>query len=94
MVIFLAADISDHIAVISEIDRCKTKLSKKKKSFRKTNKIDYESSHSDILNSDLIKKPKKELSALCQQYDFVLGSILDKYAPGSTKTLPRKPQTP
>ena len=34
----------------------------------------------------VIKKPKKELSALCRQYDSVLGSILDKYAPVSTKT--------
>ena len=42
----------------------------------------------------MIKKPKKELSALCQQYDSVLSPILDKHAPVSTKTLPRKPPTP
>ena len=60
----------------------------------KINKIDYESFHSDILSSDLIKKPEKDLSALCQQYDSVLSSILDKHAPVSTKTLPRKPPTP
>ena len=63
-------------------------------SFRKINKIDYESFHSDIFSSDLIKKPEKDLSALCQQYDSVLSSILDKHAPVSTKTLPRKPPTP
>ena len=92
--VFSAAGILDHLAVISEIDSCKTKLNNKKISFQKINKIEYESFHSDILNSDLIKKPKKELSALCQQYDSVFGSILDKYAPVSTKTLPRKPPTP
>ena len=53
-------------------------------------KIDYESFHSDILNSFLIKKPEKNLSALCQQYDSVLSSSLDKLAPVSTKTLPPK----
>ena len=67
---------------------------KYKISFRKINIIDYESFHSDILNFDLIKKPEKDLSALCQQYDSVLGCILDKHAPVSTKTLPRKPPTP
>ena len=34
----------------------------------------------------LIKKPEKDLSALCQQYDSVLSSILDKHAPVSTMT--------
>ena len=55
--------------------------------------MDYESFHLDILSSDLIKTPEKDLSALCQQYDSVLSSILDKHAPVSTKTLPRKPPT-
>ena len=50
-------------------------------SSRNINKIDYESFHSDILSSDLIKKPEKDLSALCQQYDFVFSYILDKHAP-------------
>ena len=62
-------------------------------SFRKINKIDYESFYSDILSMDLIKKPEKDLSALCQQYYSVLSSISDKHAPVSTKTLPRKPPT-
>ena len=91
---FPAAGMSDHLAVISEIDGCKTKWNKEKISLRKIQKNDNDSFHSDILNSDLIKKPKKELSALCQQYDSLLSCILDKYAPISTKTLPRRPPTP
>ena len=66
---------------------------RKKNSFEKK-KNDYESFHSDILNSDLIKKPEKDLSALCQQYDSLLSSILDKYAPVSRMTLLRKSTTP
>ena len=81
--VFSTAGISDHLAVISEIDWCKTKWNKEKISFRKINKIYYESFHSDILSSDLIKKPEKDLSALFQQYDSVLSSILDKHAPVS-----------
>ena len=61
-------------------------MEQSKISFRKINKIDYESFHSDILNSDLIKKPEKDLSALCQKYNSVLSSILNKHAPVSTKT--------
>ena len=64
---FSTAGISDHLAVISETDCCKTKWNKEKISFRKINKIYYESFHSDILNLDLIKKPEKDLSALFQQ---------------------------
>ena len=87
--VFSAAGISDHLAVISEIEieQRQNIVSKKKKNY-------YESFHSDILSSDLIKKPEKDLSALCQQYDSGLSSILDKHAPVSTKTLPRKPSTP
>ena len=69
-------------------------MDQEKISFRKTNKIDYESFHSDILNSDLIDKLEKNISALCQQYDSVLSSILDKHAPVSTTTLTGKPQMP
>ena len=92
--VFSAAGISDHLAVISEIDCCKTKLNKEKIHFRKINKINFESFHSDILNSDLIKKLKKDLLALCQQYDSVLGAISDKHAPVSSKTMPKKSPTP
>ena len=69
------------------MEQRKNIVSKNKQCFLK-------SFHSDILNSDLIKKPEKDLSALFQQYDSVLSSILDKHAPVSTKTLPRKPPTP
>ena len=89
---FLTAGISDYLAVISEIDCCKTKWNKEKISFWKINKIYYESLYSDILISDLIKKPEKDLPAIFQQYDSVLSSILDKHALVSTQTLPRKQQ--
>ena len=39
-----------------------------------------------IFSSELIKKAEKNLLALCQQYDSVLSSILDKHAHVSTKT--------
>ena len=61
---------------------------------QRKNIVSKKKKKSDILSSDLIKKPEKDLSALCQQYDSALSSILDKHAPVSTKTLPRKPPTP
>ena len=63
-------------------------MEQKRIPFLKINKIDYESFHSDIINSNLIKKPEKDFSALCEQYDSVLSSILDKHAPVSTSTSP------
>ena len=84
--VFSAAGISRTILRSYHIACCKTKWNKEKLSFRKINKFEYESFHSDILNSDLIKKPEKDLSALCQQYDSVRSSLLDKHAPVSTKT--------
>ena len=47
-----------------------------------------------MLNSGLIKITRKYLSALCQQYDSVPTSILDKHDSVSIKTLPRKQPTP
>ena len=88
--VFLALGISDHLVILSEIDCCRTKLHKAKIYSRNINKIDYESFHAYILNSDLVKKPEKDLSALCQQYDSVLSAILDKHAPVSTKTMLKK----
>ena len=64
-----------------------------KKNIVSKKKIDYESFHSVILSSDLIKKPEKDLLVLCQKYDSLLSSILDKHAHVSTTTLPRKPPT-
>ena len=54
--------------------------------FRKINEIDYESFHSNILNSDLIKKPEKDIPALCQQCDSFLSSTLDQHASVSIMT--------
>ena len=39
-----------------------------------------------MLNSRLIKITRKYLSALCQQYDSVLTSILDKHGSVNIKT--------
>ena len=86
--VFSAAGISDHLAVISEIDCCKTKLNKEKISKNKQRLI------MNRFNSDLIKKPEKDLSAQCQQYDSVLSPSLDNHASVSEKTMPNKPPTP
>ena len=61
-------------------------MEQRKNIVSKINKIDYESFHSDILSSDLIKKPEKDLSALCQQNDSVLSFILDEHAPAQKTT--------
>ena len=92
--VFPVDGISDHLTVISEIDISKHKLPKTTTSFRKISKIDLDAFRSDILKSNLIQKPETDLSALCNQHDAVLLSILDQHAPIHTKSTSSKPPTP
>ena len=46
------------------------------------------------MNSDLKTKPEKELPKLCEQYDTILQTILNKHAPLLTKTVSERPPTP
>ena len=48
---------------------------------RKLCNIDLDSLCTDILFSSLYNSPSLDLSELCDQYDYVLSSILDKRAP-------------
>ena len=48
---------------------------------RKLRNIDSDSSCTDIRSSSLYNLPSLDLSELCDQYDTVLSSILDKHAP-------------
>ena len=47
----------------------------------------------NVLNQWCYKESRdQDLSALCQQYDYVLSSILNKYAAMSTQIMARKPK--
>ena len=83
--VFPAHGISDHFAVVSEINLSAPVTPRKTITFRKTTKICMASFKTDILDSSLINNPKNELHSLCVQYTSVLTSLFDKHASLQTK---------
>ena len=89
---FPADGISDHFAVVLEINLSAPVSPRKTITFRKTTNICMTSSGADILDSSLIKNPKNELHDLCDQYTSVLTSLFDKHALLQSKKLLRRLQ--
>ena len=61
---------------------------------RKLRNIDSDSSCTDIRSSSLYNSPSLDLSELCDQYDSVLSSILDKHAPLCKRVITIRPSAP
>ena len=76
--------ISDHCAVHCNLRVQKPNFTKKKVYYRKLRSLDIESFCEDILTSPLLQDQAVELNALVDQYDNVLRSLLDLYAPLKT----------
>ena len=62
--------------------------------FRPINKININTLHDDLANSDLLIKPKSTLCELVNQYNETLSKLLDKYAPKQTKSVQVRPTSP
>ena len=93
--IFSSDGLSDHFMVIAELSfQIIQHPTKETISFRKTKNIDIETFSDDILNSQLLTKPKQDLSGLCEQFFSVLREILDRHAPLLTKHVPNKTHCP
>ena len=93
--IFTSDGLSDHFMVIAELNfQINQHPTKEKISFGKTKNIDIETFNDDILNSQLLTKPKQDLSGLCEQFFSVLREILDRHAPLLTKHVPNKTPCP
>ena len=67
---------------------------KKKVYYRKLRSLDIESFCEDILTSPLLQDQAVELNALVDQYDNVLRSLLDLYAPLKRRTVTLRPSAP
>ena len=70
--------------------RSKTKMI----TFRPINKININTLHDDLANSDLLMKPKSTLCELVNQYNETLSKLLDKHAPKQTKSVQVRPPSP
>ena len=62
--------------------------------YRKLRSLDIESFCEDILTSPLLQHQVVELNALVDQYDNVLRSLLDLYAPLKQQTVTLRPSAP
>ena len=61
--------LSDNFVVFAELNfQINQHPTKEKILFRKTKNIDIETFNNDILNSQLLTKPKQDLSGLCEHF--------------------------
>ena len=86
--------ISDHCAVHCNLRIQKLHFTKKKLYYRKLRSLDIESFCADNLTSPLLQDQAVELNALVDQYDNVLRSLLDLYAPLKRRTVTLRPSAP
>ena len=73
--------LSDHASVVFQLNSSNHKHKESPKSYRPLNKIDVTRFKQDLLNSDIVTKPKTELNELVNQYNSCLSQLLDKHAP-------------
>ena len=86
--------ISDHFAVHCTLAIKRPPKAKLTISSRKLRTIDPDNLRRDIRSSLLYNSPSQEITELCDQYDSVLLSILDKHAPLRTKIITLRPNAP
>ena len=86
--------ISDHFAVHCSLAIKKPPNAKLTVINRKLCNIDSDSLCTDIRSSSLYNCPSLDLSELCDQYDSVLSSILDKHAPLRKRVITNRPRAP
>ena len=86
--------ISDHCAVHCNLRVQKPHFTKEKVYFRNLRSLDIESFCEDTLTSPLLQDQAVELNALVDQYDNVLRSLLDLYAPLKRRTVTLRPRDP
>ena len=86
--------VSDHLTVLIDL-WLQIKYSEKANiTFRPIHKIDLDTLHMDLLNSDLLMHPKTSLLELTAQSSETLSHLLDKHAPKQTKLIQPRPPSP
>ena len=83
--------ISDHCAVLCQLNSYVSKVSPKVITYRKFKLINMEKFKDDIAKSDLCTNPSIQLDDLVSSYNNTLSSILDNHAPLIKKTVMTRP---
>ena len=86
--------ISDHFAVHCTLAIKRPPKAKLTITSHKLHTIDSDNLRHDVLSSTLYNSPSQEITELCDQYDLVLLSILDKHAPLRTRIITLRPNAP
>ena len=87
--------LSDHQTVLIDLWlQIKSSPEKANITFRPINKIDLDSLHMDLSNSDILMHPKTSLLELTDQFSKTLSKLLDKHAPRQTKMTKLRPPSP
>ena len=87
--------LSDHLTVLIDLWlHIKSSPEKANIIFRPINKIDLDTLHMDLSNSDLLMHPKTSLLELTDQFSKTLSQLLDKHAPKQTKRTQLRPPSP
>ena len=87
-------NISDHSAVMCDVSIRKPQFRKEVIFYRKLRSLDMESFLSDVADCPLVIDPSSDLDHLVQQYDTLLRSIMDKYAPVKRRVVTIRPAAP
>ena len=62
--------------------------------FRSINKININTLHDDLANSDVLNQPKSTLCELVNQYHETLSKLLDRHSPKQAKSVQVYPPSP
>ena len=79
--------ISDHAAVLCQLDSVKPCTATKEISYRQLKSIDMDALSSDLIASELCTSVFTDLDMMVSYYNSTLSSLLDKYAPLRTKSV-------
>ena len=88
--------ISDHFSVVAnlQIPSIHSRTIPQTIKYRKLQSVNMEALKADIQNSDLVRYPKTNATELALQYDGVLHTLTNLYAPLVTKKISIKPPNP
>ena len=92
--VILPPALSDHHPIMSTLSINTVTNSKKIVQYRRTKDTNIDSFIQDIRESELCTNPANGVNTLVEQYNSTLTKILDKHAPGVSKSVPIKLPSP
>ncbi len=88
------AMISDHCSLLFRVQVKKPAPILKRITYRKLKDIDVNAFEMDLSNSELVRSPPTELSALVRAYNDCLSTAMDLHAPAVTRDVPVRDRQP